>query len=118
MKIRIKGNSVRFRLTKSDLAKLGNELIVREHTEFMSKTFTYEIQITQNEELAADFVDCHLILQLPMNMLNELIQTETVGFNGQSGLVMLLLEKDFTCLDEVNEDQSDNFPNPLALKNK
>jgi hypothetical protein len=25
----------------------------------------------------------------------------------------LLVEKDFTCLDNVTEDQSDNYPNPL-----
>ncbi|WP_426672183.1 DUF7009 family protein [Mucilaginibacter sp. McL0603] len=25
-------------------------------------------------------------------------------------------KKDFTCLDNVDEDQSDNYPNPLALQ--
>jgi len=25
-----------------------------------------------------------------------------------------LVEKDFKCLDNVAEDQSDNYPNPLA----
>jgi hypothetical protein len=26
----------------------------------------------------------------------------------------LLVEKDFVCLDNTIEDQSDNYPNPLA----
>jgi hypothetical protein len=28
----------------------------------------------------------------------------------------LLVEKDYTCLDNVEEDQSDNYPNPLLKK--
>jgi hypothetical protein len=27
-------------------------------------------------------------------------------------LLTLLIEKDFACLDHVDEDQSDNYPNP------
>jgi hypothetical protein len=30
--------------------------------------------------------------------------------------LFLLLEKDFVCLDETIEDQSDNYPNPLMDK--
>ena len=30
-------------------------------------------------------------------------------------LLTLLLEKDFACLDDSREDQSDNFPNPNAV---
>nr|WP_157543792.1 hypothetical protein [Mucilaginibacter paludis] len=43
--------------------------------------------------------------------------TESVGFDHQdySGLY-LLVEKDFKCLDNVTEHQSDNYPNPLAGK--
>jgi len=118
MKIRIKGNSVRFRLTKSDLAKLDSQRAIIETTEFMSNTFLYEIHVADFDALAADLVDCHMILQLPRLMLNELIESDKVGFTGHSGLVTLLIEKDFTCLDNVEEDQSDNFPNPLLEQNK
>ena len=31
-------------------------------------------------------------------------------------ILYLLLEKDFKCLDNTTEDQSDNYPNPLAEK--
>jgi hypothetical protein len=113
MKIRIKGNSVRFRLTKSDLANLGVNHIIGERTEFMSNSFVYEIHVTRNGSLATDLVDNHLILQLPAAMLDELIHTERVGFSGKCDQVSLLVEKDFTCLDNVDEDQSDNFTNPL-----
>jgi hypothetical protein len=33
--------------------------------------------------------------------------------NGKS--LSLLLEKDFVCLDDTDEDQSDNYENPKAI---
>ena len=42
--------------------------------------------------------------------------TDKVGFEGKQGDLVLLVEKDFTCLDNAEEDQSDNYPNPLAEK--
>jgi len=47
-------------------------------------------------------------------MIDELINTDRVGFENHDAGLHLLVEKDFVCLDEVNEDQSDNYPNPLA----
>jgi hypothetical protein len=44
-----------------------------------------------------------------------MINTEKVGFEAINGALQLLVEKDFTCLDKIDEDQSDNYPNPLAL---
>ena len=117
MKIRIKGNSLRFRLTKSDIAALGNGEVIKEQTEFLSKVLVYQIHPFRGETIAADFDGENLILQVPQDMLNELANTDKVGFSGVSGVVSVLIEKDFTCLDNVEEDQSDNFPNPLLRKN-
>jgi hypothetical protein len=44
--------------------------------------------------------------------------TDRVGFDGQSGLVKILVEKDFVCIDNTLEDQSDNYPNLFAVKLK
>jgi hypothetical protein len=46
----------------------------------------------------------------------EFVNTDKVGYEGTHGNLHLLVEKDFTCLDNVAEDQSDNYPNPLAAK--
>ena len=56
--------------------------------------------------------------KIPGKMVNELNDTDIVGFDGKEGDLYLLVEKDFTCLDTVDEDQSDNYPNPLAEKLK
>ena len=117
MKIRIKGNSVRYRLTKSDLFKLGNELALEEQTAFTGNTLIFRVQVTEDWLLTARYTGSHIILNLPNRMLDELMNTDRVGFSDKSGPVSLLIEKDFTCLDKVEEDQSDNFPNPLLQAN-
>jgi hypothetical protein len=49
---------------------------------------------------------------MPETMIAEWISTDRVGFDGQSGPVKILVEKDFVCIDNTLEDQSDNYPNP------
>ena len=112
MKIRIKGNSLRYRLTKSEVEALGAVGFLSESSHFMSKTLEYAITTTSDDKLSADFIDNRIVLNMPEKMVEELVNTDKVGFSELSGPVSLLIEKDFTCLDIVEEDQSDNYPNP------
>ena len=56
------------------------------------------------------------MLFMPESMMAELTNSDKVGFENYNGDLHLLVEKDFTCLENVSEDQSDNYPNPLAEK--
>jgi len=113
MKIRIKGNSLRYRLTKTDVARLGSEGALEESTEFAGKTLVYAIETVSESSLSADYIGDRIVLSMPKLMVDELNNTDRVGFEDRRGPVSLLIEKDFTCLDNVEEDQSDNYPNPL-----
>jgi hypothetical protein len=115
MKIRIKGNSLRYRIVKSDLDKLYKEGLVEERTQFIGKALVYSIESINEGSLSADFTNDKITLRMPKPMIDELYNTERVGFNDKSGLVSILIEKDFVCIDKTDEDQSDNYPNP-ALK--
>ncbi|QNK63684.1 hypothetical protein H7F33_04065 [Pedobacter sp. PAMC26386] len=117
MKIRIKGNSLRYRLTRSDLATVTKEGYIEENTDFGQQTLIYALKVTETEELKAEFINSQLTLFISAAMVKEFADTDQVGFSHQSGPLHLLIEKDFTCLDNVEEDQSDNFPNPLAVNN-
>ncbi|MBB6238806.1 hypothetical protein HDC90_003453 [Pedobacter sp. AK013] len=112
MKIRIKGNSLRYRLTQSEVAALGMVGFLSERTHFASQALEYAIMTTSEGQLTADFSENRIVLNMPEKMIGELVNTDKVGFSDVSGPVSLLIEKDFTCLDNVEEDQSDNFPNP------
>jgi hypothetical protein len=118
MKIRIKGNSLRYRLTKSDLFRLSQEGYLEDRTNFGKRELVYVMQKTEKNELSAFFNENVICLQIPGEMINELNDTDRTGFEGMEGKLHLLVEKDFTCLDNVAGDQSDNYPNPLAEKLK
>ncbi|WP_312399011.1 DUF7009 family protein [Sphingobacterium sp.] len=112
MKLRIKDNSVRYRLTQSEVAELAKNGAVSSETAFIGRPLIYRIEKIDGQELTADFVENSVVLGIPQRMIEELVATETVGFDGQVGQVKLLVEKDFVCIDNTVEDQSDNYPNP------
>jgi len=112
MKIRIKDNSIRFRLTQSEVSELGRNGIVSSFTEFVDRPFIYTIEKSEDAVLSASFIENRIVMKMPEAMIEELVSTDTVGFDGQAGLVKLLVEEDFVCIDNTVEDQSDNYPNP------
>ena len=116
MKIRIKGNSLRYRLTRSDIAVLTQQGHLQEQTAFAGQPLIYSISIAAEEQLAAVYANHTITLYLSAAMVAALADTDQVGFEDKTGTLHLLVEKDFTCLDNVEEDQSDNYPNPLAAK--
>ncbi len=112
MKIRIKGNSLRYRLTKPEVSLLWSEGSLKERTEFIGKTLFYSIETVDSANIWADFINNEIVLYLPKTMAEELYKSNTVGFSDTSGPVKLLVEKDFVCIDNTEEDQTDNYPNP------
>lgn len=112
MKIRIKDNSVRFRLTQTEVQELGQNGIISSFTEFTDRPFLYVVEKTDGNELSVNFIENKIVMKMPSDMVEEFVNTDRVGFDGQSGIVKILIEKDFVCLDNTLEDQSDNFPNP------
>ena len=120
MKIRIKGNSVRFRLTKTEVETFSKTGSYTEITHFQSKALTYSLISTSGiTELEADFVNDAITIYFPKSEQEGWADSDRVGFSNSidwndSSALSLLVEKDFTCLDNTIEDQSDNYPNPLA----
>lgn len=124
MKIRIKGNSIRYRLTKTEVDHFCKTGYYEESTSFPEKVLTYALQVKNNiKDLEAGFNADTITLYLPENFSKTWADSDRIGFshsftlhNGKA--LMLLLEKDFTCLDASVEDQSDNYPNPMADKGR
>jgi hypothetical protein len=116
MKLRIKSDSIRYRLTRTDVSRLAEVGYIDEKLNFGGQVLVYAIKLTDNDELKSAFVNNTITLFMPGLMINELQNTDKVGFESSNGVLHLLVEKDFTCLDNVAEDQSDNYPNPLAEK--
>jgi hypothetical protein len=122
MKIRIKGNSIRYRLTKSEVETLAETGYYREETQFPDRTFGYTIKADAGtRELDADFSADTITMYVNLNKSVAWAKNDVVGFSSEiktpSGTTLsLLLEKDFVCMDNTAEDQSDNYPNPKLAK--
>lgn len=120
MKIRIKGNSVRYRLTKTEVETFCKTGYFEESTQFPDGKFTYALKAKDNiEHLEAAFDGESITLFVPKKESSNWANSNRVGFQynlfpNDDNSLSLLLEKDFTCLDNTIEDQSDNYPNPLA----
>jgi hypothetical protein len=119
MKLRIRSNSIRYRLTKTDVATLSKSGVIEEHTEFPGgPVFRYRLEANSGiEDLEAGYEKNTITIYIPQKMLMGWADSETVGFehtldlpNGRK--LFLLIEKDFVCLDHTLEDQSDNYENP------
>lgn len=120
MKLRIKGNSIRFRLNKTDVQKLSQDGYLEEHTHFGNAIFTYAVDTNIDAaRLSASLEHNRIILHVPDKFLKDWPENDETGMkslvdlkNGES--LSLLIEKDFVCLDDTEEDQSDNYANPNA----
>jgi hypothetical protein len=121
MKIRIKGNSIRIRLSRTEIADFGANGYLEERTEFSDAAFAYVLQSdAKGNELSADFANGKITVYVPVAMQKEWVETDVVGYEhnmpiGDGQHLFLLIEKDFKCIDNTTEDQSDNYEHPTKV---
>ena len=111
MKLRIRGNSVRLRLTQSEVEALAKDAFVEERTELVGNTFSYALKI-EDGAMRASFENGILTVSVPTNEAQEWVSSDRVEMEGISGHVRILVEKDFACVTPRGEEDVDAFPNP------
>lgn len=118
MKIRIKGNSVRMRLSKDDVQELENKGHVMETTQFPNGDFfDYSIVMEPVNHMRAFVLENGIQVVLPEESARQWASSDQVGVDmalelPAGGQLAVLVEKDFTCLADRGEDESNLFPNP------
>ena len=115
MKIRIKGNSIRYRLSKTDVEQFIKTGCLEETVDFGVPKLFYALKKHGESALSASFEQNTITLYMPERMAAEWEAPDKVGFDGIYNKLSLLIEKDFQCLDNVAEDQTDNYPNPALV---
>jgi len=124
MKLRIKGDSIRLRLTQSELQRFAEHGQVEERTRFGGGVeLVYRLKRgAAAPGLAADFSRSELEVRVPPGMAREWCETDLVTLTGSQkvsadGELKITVEKDFACLTpREGEDESDNFPHPEAAR--
>ena len=116
MKLRIQGNSIRFRLTQTEVSNCGEADACIGKVEFPDgNTLIY--RLTTGSELSSSFKDNVITISLPEMEVENWATSDQVGISGDLTLedeskLSILVEKDFKCLTERGEDESDMFPHP------
>lgn len=122
MKIRIKGDTIRLRLTQSEVMTIASSGRVEEQTHFLGgKIWKYSLHVHDENKVVATLEDQEISVFLPKEIAYNWANTEEVGIEEQipleNGTVLkILVEKDFNCLIAREGEDEDTFANPLQGK--
>ena len=118
MKLRIKGNSIRLRLSKPEVARLAVDGFLEEHTSFGNSALSYTLQSKREiDKLSASFDHNKINVFIPEALIKDWTENDVTGFDASMPVsdtesLYVLVEKDFKCVEKATEDQSDNYENP------
>ncbi len=121
MKLRIKGNSIRLRLTQSEIQEFQEKGIVKEVIKFGNlplQKMNYILQQFDGNEMNASYESNTMIVNVPNSIAATWVTTNQVGVENRIKInneedLFILIEKDFQCLKPRDgEDESEMFPNP------
>lgn len=122
MKLRILDNSIRLRLTQSEVNGLGQDGAVSSRMAFPDgHAFSFAVESSPAcVRPEAYFTGSVIRIRLPESTVIPWVSSEQVSIEGEQGLedgntLRILVEKDFACLaPRAGEDESDLFPHPQA----
>lgn len=123
MKLRIKGNSIRLRLLRSEVERFAAAGVISDGIRFGTATdqaLKYSIATSDGvEELTVQFSDNQILVLLPESIAMNWTGSDDVGIEalinvGNNTDLSVLIEKDFECVDRPDDpDRGDAYPNPL-----
>lgn len=122
MKLRLLDDSIRLRLSRSDVLAAKERGVVEGQTRFPDgSAFTFALEAFTDGVAGAEFGDGRMVVRLPATEISTWAGDDAaVSLQGEVELpggdqLKLLVEKDFQCLTvRPDEDQTDLFMNPQA----
>jgi hypothetical protein len=123
MKLRIKGNSLRLRVSRSEVARILRRERVEETIHFAphpNAKLTFALEQDRSVSVpTVRYVEREITVLVPTALANTWCSTDLISIAesislGSIGSLDLLIEKDFACLDRSDEDNQDTFANPHA----
>ena len=121
MKLRLLDDSIRLRLSRSEVVAASEQGLVESQTRFAGgSVFTYALEASQDASGAsAAYERDRMVVRLPASDIAAWANDDdAVSLRGEvrlrdGGPLKVLVEKDFRCrVPQGDEDQSDLFQNP------
>ena len=115
MKLRFHGDTLRLRLSQSDVTRLGESGCIEDRVQFApGQALWYSLESADTETIAATFTGDRVRVMLPRAATAHWIASDETGIEGLSSTLTIHVEKDFQCLHRNSPEDADSFPNPLA----
>lgn len=122
MKLRIRDNSIRLRLTQTEVETVNNDGLVRGRVQFAgSNAFDYVLESSPATVMPEAHVSNNVLtVRVPQLDIKQWAESDKVSITSEQNLddgeqLKILVEKDFACLaPRDGEDESDMFANPDA----
>ncbi len=115
MKLRIRGDSLRIRLSQSEVATFAERGALEDSTSFgPSGKLTYAMAF--GDSIGATLTGARILVTIPAAAARAWATNEEVGLEAAQstgeGTLKILVEKDFACLTPRGEEDADAFPHP------
>jgi hypothetical protein len=119
MKLRIRGSTIRLRLTQGEVARVASEGRVEDAIVFApGEKLVYALALGEGPSLRARYAPGRIDVTAPRAAAREWADSDRVGMEGEQPIeggvaLKILVEKDFACLKpRSDDDDADAFPNP------
>lgn len=126
MKLRIRENSLRLRLTQPEVARICNGGVVENSVPLgpgAEHSLTYRLQTDKGvTKVTVRYTQNLLLVLLPAELTQDWESNEAVGIYAEERwtedrLLKIAVEKDFKCLDKrEGEDETGAYPHPFTQK--
>jgi len=124
MKLRTTQNSIRLRLSQTDVWNFAENGVAEEKIQIDSASeagFSFRLQRSDtSDRTTATYQNNCLTILIPSRIADQWSTSEDVSIeasqpNGDASELSILVEKDFACLTpRMGDDDKDAFPNPAA----
>jgi hypothetical protein len=121
MKLRIRGDNIRFRLKVSEVQRIGAGHSLTEETHFPGSALSYTLDVADVAAIDTQFANDRITVRIPRELAGKWAATDEVSMYselelGDGSTLSLLVEKDFQCLapgdHRHDDDDEDSFPHP------
>lgn len=118
MKIRIQGNSIRYRLRQPEVENFKRFGAVTETIQLGSTDrLRFVLQRSLGNEITVEYADKTTTVHVPDPIAAQWTKSDLVGFDaviylGNGNTLKVLVEKDFKCVDGREEDNVGAYENP------
>ena|SRR5687768_2336160 len=121
MKVRIQGNSFRFRLKQPEVVALKGEGSIKETVEFgasPASSLSFSLQVKKDAQFSVLFKSNTVTFIIPSGVADHWVNSDSVGFEelidtDESRKIKLLVEKDFSCMQACTDENAGTFEQPF-----